>query len=64
VFLREYAGRMYGVFSYFMSKSLLEVPFQTIMPILFSLIVYFGVGLEIAAEEYFIFLAVLILDVF
>jgi len=28
VFLREYANRMYGIWTYFVSKSIVEIPFQ------------------------------------
>lgn len=34
VFLREHANKTYGVLPYFLSKSIIEVPFQFIFPIL------------------------------
>jgi len=36
VFLREYASKMYGVWSYFISKSIIEIPFQLIFPFIFA----------------------------
>lgn len=36
VFLREYASKMYGIWTYFTSKSLIEIPFQFIFPFLLS----------------------------
>lgn len=32
VFLREYANKMYGIWPYFISKSLIEIPFQALIP--------------------------------
>ena len=55
VFLREYASKMYGIWSYFTSKSITELPFQSIMPFLFSLITYFAIGLTADADRFFIF---------
>jgi ATP-binding cassette, subfamily G (WHITE), eye pigment precursor transporter len=63
VFLREYAGKMYGVMSYFISKSVIEIPFQLIFPFILAVCVYFAVGMTADAGRFFIFAAVLILDV-
>jgi len=41
VFLREYASKSYGLWSYYMSKSIVEIPFQFITPILVSCVIYF-----------------------
>jgi len=64
VFLREYASKMYGIWPYFVSKSVIETPFQALMPFLFGLFTYFAVGLTADADKFFIFVAILILDVF
>jgi hypothetical protein len=37
---------MYGVLPYFLAKDIIEIPIITIVPLLFSLIVYFGIGLS------------------
>lgn len=63
VFLREYAGKLYGVFSYFTSKSVIEVPFQVIFPFVTAVCVYFAVGFTADAGRFFLFALILILDV-
>eukprot|EP00826_Nyctotherus_ovalis_P043499 TRINITY_DN4589_c0_g1_i2.p3 TRINITY_DN4589_c0_g1~~TRINITY_DN4589_c0_g1_i2.p3 ORF type:complete len:178 (+),score=32.43 TRINITY_DN4589_c0_g1_i2:1673-2206(+) len=55
---------MYGVLPYYLTKSLVEVPFQLLIPILFSLIVFWAVGFRRSVEMYFLFLAGLMLLVF
>lgn len=55
---------MYGVLPYYLTKSIVEVPFQLIIPILFSLIVFWAVGFRRSVEMYFLFLAGLMLLVF
>mmetsp|Transcript_1170 Transcript_1170/g.1167 ORF Transcript_1170/g.1167 Transcript_1170/m.1167 type:complete len:122 (+) Transcript_1170:1200-1565(+) len=64
VFLREYASKMYGVTPYFLSKSVVETPFQAGMPFLLSLITYFAVGLTVHAGKFFLFVVILIMNVF
>lgn len=64
VFLREYASRMYGVMSYFTSKSIVEIPFQALMPFLLACAVYFAVGFTADAGRFFLFALILVLDVF
>ena len=44
IFLREYADKTYGIYSYYISKSILETPFQLIFPVILTLIIYFGTG--------------------
>lgn len=63
VFLREYSGKLYGVWSYFTSKSIIEVPFQVIFPFITSVCIYFAVGFTEDAGRFFIFALILILDV-
>lgn len=55
---------MYGVFPYYLTKSCVEVPYQLIMPILFSLITYWTIGLRNSAKSYFTHMAALLVLVF
>ncbi len=55
LFLREYANRMYGAFSYYLSKTAVELPYQLIMPIFFAVMVYWAIGLRNTAECFWIF---------
>lgn len=64
VFLREYANKTYGVMPYFMSKSLVEAPFQLLFPILISLITYFAVGFTAEIGKFLIFCLILMTVVF
>ncbi|CAI2362086.1 unnamed protein product [Moneuplotes crassus] len=64
VFLREYAAKTYRIWSYFLSKSLVEAPFQLLFPILTSLSVYFLVGLTPDVEKLMIFTLILLSVVF
>lgn len=51
---------MYGVFPYYLTKSCVEIPYQLLMPILFSLITYWCIGLRNTAKAYFTHLAALL----
>jgi len=64
LFLREQANRMYGVLPYYLTKSFVELPYQLVMPWLFSVIIYWAIGYRNTAEAYFIFLAALMILVF
>jgi len=44
VFLREQANKMYGVFPYYMSKMLIEVPSLFLGPLTLQLIIYWALG--------------------
>lgn len=46
VFLKEYASNTYRVSSYYFGRSAIEIPIVVIVPILFSLISYYIVGLN------------------
>lgn len=63
MFLREQANKMYSVTTYYLAKILVETPVLSFTPMLFSLIVYFGVGLTISASQFFIFYVSLLLIV-
>ncbi len=49
VFLREYANKMYSVSAYYLAKILIDTPILTIAPFVFSVVVYFKIGLTITA---------------
>ena len=55
VFLREYGDKSYGILSYFISKSIIEIPFMFIFPILFSTMTYFAIGYELEVAWFFFF---------
>ena len=44
VFLREYGDKSYGILPYFISKTVIEIPFMFLFPIIFSAMVYFAIG--------------------
>lgn len=46
VFLWEYGDKSYGVLSFFISKTIIDIPFMFIFPTLFSLMIYFAFGLN------------------
>ena len=46
VFLREQANQMYGVFAYFMAKTVMDMPVIIVAPLMCTIIFYFGIGLE------------------
>ena len=64
VFLREYANKMYGIWPYFISKSIVEIPFQACIPLFVACVTYFAVGMTADADRFFLHALVLILDVF
>lgn len=61
VFLREQANKMYGIIPYFVSKILIDAPGVIIAPMLFSVIVYFKIGLTVTASQFFYFYLILFL---
>lgn len=62
--MREYANKMYTVSTYYTAKVIQDTPILLVTPILYSLIVYFGIGLTITAGHFFYFLLILTLVVF
>jgi len=62
VFSREHGAGYYGLPAYFISKIIVELPFQIIFPWIFSLIVYWFVGLQNVADKYFLFALFIILS--
>lgn len=61
VFVREYRGRYYGLPGYFLSKTVVEMPFNILFPFLTSIIIYFMVGLQMTATNFFIFGTIMVL---
>ena len=59
MFLREQANNMYDVSSYYLAKILTETPVLLITPMIFSVIVYFKIGLMITASQFFYFYLIL-----
>ena len=55
LFLREQANNMYSVFTYWLGKSLVEIPFQITMPALFGVLIYWGVGFRDETNAFFNF---------
>ena len=61
VFLREQANKMYSVTAYYLAKVLADLPLQLVTPIVFTVIVYFGIGMTIEASKFFYFYLILML---
>jgi len=55
---------MYGVLPYYLTKSIVEVPFQLFIPTLFTLIIFWAIGFRRTPEMFFLFLSALMLLVF
>ena len=55
---------MYHVGPYYSAKVLVETPLLIVAPLIFSLIIYFAMGLTITASQFFYFYLILILVVF
>lgn len=61
VFLREQANKMYTVGAYYLSKISAETPILALTPMLFSIVVYFKIGLTITASQFFYFYLIILL---
>jgi ATP-binding cassette subfamily G (WHITE) protein 1 len=48
---------MYGVLPYYLTKMLVDLPTQVIMPILYSVITYWAIGLRNETDSFFLFAA-------
>lgn len=63
IFLREKGSNYYGVFNYFISKTMADFPVQVILPTIFITIIYFGCHLNLnEPDKYFIALGIVILS--
>lgn len=52
---------MYGVVPYYLSKLVIDLPVLLIAPMVLTLIVYFGIGLEITGKQFWLFYLALFL---
>jgi hypothetical protein len=57
VFLREQANRMYNVVPYYFGKVIVDMPIVGLCSMIFVCMLYFGVGLTVTANQFFIFFA-------
>lgn len=64
IFLRERASSAYRVSTYYLGKTLSEMPFQVIMPCIYSVVVYWMVGLRPGADAFFTFMVVIVVTIF
>jgi len=60
VFMRERGSKTYRVSSYYLGKSLAEIPNQIFFPILFGAIAYWICNLNPAVDRFFMYLLILI----
>lgn len=58
---KEENGRLYGTFAYFMSRSIIEIFYFTIMPLIFLVAFYWMMGLASTAEQFFLFFLISVL---
>lgn len=63
VFVRERAGNMYDVWVYATTKMIAEIPIMLITPLLLTVMVYFAIGYQDKASEFFAFYFILLLMV-
>ena len=52
---------MYTVRAYYVAKIFAELPILTITPMLFTIVIYFKIGLAITASQFFYFFLILFL---
>lgn len=52
---------MYSVATYYLAKTLVELPVLLVTPMVFSVIVYFGVGLTVTGFQFGYFYLILVL---
>jgi ABC-type multidrug transport system ATPase subunit len=59
IFNREYQAGCYRVDSYFLAKTIAELPYQIIFPVIFCSVVYPMVGFEADWEKFFLFVLII-----
>jgi len=52
ILMREKQNGMYSVSAYYVAKSVVELPHQVLSPILYSLMFYWMVGLQVNAGKF------------
>ncbi|XP_062517758.1 protein white-like isoform X1 [Corticium candelabrum] len=60
VFLREHGSRLYRTELYYVTKHFSDVPFVVVLTFVYSIIIYWMVGLQEQADKFFIFYALLL----
>jgi ABC-type multidrug transport system permease subunit len=58
VFLKEQSNKMYSVFSYFLSRNLVELPILLIAPLLNAVIVYWMIKLHTGGSYFLLFFTI------
>ncbi|KAI3429335.1 hypothetical protein D9Q98_005430 [Chlorella vulgaris] len=62
VFYREHAAGTYGVFSYWSSEFVAEVPWLVLFSIIYSVILYFSIGFINDAGKFFFYFLIMLLN--
>jgi len=62
VFVKEYKSRYYGVLPYYLSKTLIEVPFSLLFPTLFCLLTYYTAGFNDSTFSHFLEFTLMIIN--
>lgn len=55
VFLKEEGSRLYSTWMFYLSRTVVELPFLILVPLLYSIILYWMVGLSNTAGQFFTF---------
>nr|QNH67901.1 ATP-binding cassette transporter subfamily G-like protein 2 [Brachionus rotundiformis] len=63
IFIREYQNGMYKVISYYLAKTLTDLPTFFVLPILFMSIAYWMANLNNSADRFFICVSIIVLVV-
>lgn len=58
---KELGAGTYRLVSYFTAKTLVSVPFETVIAMIFSVIIYNMIGFQATAAKFFLFMVTLIL---
>ncbi|CAL8464402.1 g3937 [Coccomyxa elongata] len=61
VITKEVKSGQYRLSSFFLAKTLVSVPFETVIAIIFTVIIYHMIGFQAKADKYLIFMVTLIL---
>jgi ABC-type multidrug transport system permease subunit len=55
VFLKEEGARLYSTWMFYLSRTIVELPFLILIPLLMAVIIYWMVGLANSASQFFLF---------
>lgn len=58
---KEVKSGQYRLTSYFLAKTLVSVPFETVIAIIFTVIIYFMIGFQAKLYKFLIFMITLVL---